>query len=225
MWPFPTKQLSAYLSNQGLQAWVTPQEKGQAKLLELSAIELEELIHSIDTHSRLPATFKRHNTTLRLAPSLGRCYALQAVKNKLDSSELKGLAEHWGKAFMGPKYTAWQWQAVQAKPGHPILLCACQVDVKNQNVFRNVKPELLNLIDSLKANDSAWVVCRDETLVQSALVLDGTIVSIRTWPSHYTSHVKEVINKHLLLTDDTCLSNIDHVVESRLGEVQTHGAL
>jgi len=225
VWPFQTKQLSAYLSNQGLLAWVTPKDKGQAKLQELSAIELEELIHSIDTDSRLPATFKRHNTTLRLAPSLGRCYSLQAVKNKLDASELKGLAEQWGKACMGPKYTAWKGKALHARPGHPILLCACQVDAKNQNVFRSVKPELLNLIDSINANDSAWVVCRDEVLVQSALVLDGTIASIRTWPSHYTSHVKEVIEKHMSLTDDTWGTNIHHVVESRLGEVQTHGAV
>lgn len=225
MWPFPTKQLSAYLSKERLLAWETLQEKGQAKSRKLSAMQLEELTHSINAQSQLPSALKRHNTTLRLAPSLGRCYTLQAASTKLGSSELKGLAKHWGKTFMGPNYTAWQWQAVQLELAQPILLCACKVDTPLLNAFQTVKPELLNLIDSLKANDSAWVVCRDETLVQSALVVNGAIASIRTWPSQYTNLVKEVIEKHMLLADDTRGKTIHHVVESRLGEVQPHGTL
>lgn len=224
MWPFPTKQLSAYLSKQSLLAWETPQDKGRSKLRKLPAIELKELKQTINIEGKLPLDLKRHKTILRLAPSLGRCYTLQAASTKLSSTELKGLAEHWGKTFMGSNYSAWQWQAVQAQAGDPILLCACQVHAEYLNVFQTVKPELLNLIDSLKADDSAWVVCRDEFLVQSALVTDGVIRSIRTWPNYYTSHVKEVIEKHILLANDTLGKNIHHVIESSLGEVQTHGA-
>lgn len=224
MWPFPTKQLSAYLSKQSLLAWETPQDKGQSKLQKLPSIRLEKLAHSINAQGNLPPDFKQFKTTLRLAPSLGRCYTLQASNTKLGSSELKGIAEHWGKTFMGSNYSAWQWQAAQAQAGDPILLCACQVHSEYLNVFQTVKPELLNLIDSLKADDSAWVVCRDEFLVQSALVTDGVIRSIRTWPNYYTSHVKEVIEKHILLANDTLGKNIHHVVESSLGEVKTHGA-
>jgi len=224
VWPFPTKQLSAYLSSQSLVAWETSPGNEHDQLKKLSAIQLEELTQSIHVQGKLPPAMKRHKTTLRLAPSLGRCYTLQAANNKLGSSELKGLAEHWGKTFMGPKYSAWQWQAMQIQPGDPILLCACQVNTQYLNVFQTVKPELLNLIDSLKANESSWVICHDEFLVQSALVKDGVIRSIRTWPSHYTNHVKEVVEKHMLLADETRGKNIHHVVESHLGEVQIHGA-
>jgi len=36
--------------------------------------------------------------------------------------------------------------------------------------------------------------------------------------------VNEVVEKHILLANDTCGKNIHHVVESRLGEVKIHDA-
>lgn len=100
MWPFQTKQLSAYLSNQGLLAWVTPKEKGQAKLQELSAIELEELIHSIDTDSRLPATFKRHTEQQLLQKKLVEARTIKpaTLEKKLQSYWTESKAD-WAGLF------------------------------------------------------------------------------------------------------------------------------
>jgi hypothetical protein len=224
VWPFPTKQLSAYLSTHGLLAWEMLQKKGQAQPRKLSAMELKDLTQSIDGQGQLPSALKQHKTTLRLAPELGRCYTLQTAQNKLGEIELTGLAEHWGRTFMGPQFGTWQWQAVQVEIEQPILLCACKADTQHLNAFETVKPELLYHIDALKKHSSAWVICRDEALVQSALVLEGKTASIRTWPSHYANHVQEVIEKHLSCSDTTRGLNINHVIESRLGEVQIHGS-
>ena len=217
MWPFSTKQFSAYLGTHGL-----------STIPHLTAEQIEQLTTSIRTRGQLPSPFNKHKTTLRLAPSAGRCYTLQATHNRLGQAELKGLAAHWGKTLMGPQCSTWQWQAVQIEIEQPILLCACKVDAQHLNAFQTVKPELLyqiEQIEALKKNSSAWLVCSDEYLVQSALVLNGQTVSIRTWPPDYTTHVHDVIEKHLLLSDATHTIKIDHIVESRLGEVKIHGSL
>jgi hypothetical protein len=223
VWPFPTKELSVYLSSKNLVAWEILHRKGKTSQQELSAVKLQEMTASIHEHSQLTTAFKQYKTTLRLAPSLGRCYTLQAANKSLSQAELNGLADHWGRIFMGSHYAEWQWQAIQFKPEQAVLLCACQVKAQHLDVFQTVKPELIHLIDSLDNKDCAWVVSRDEKLVQSALVLNGAISTIRAWPSQYTSDTKAVIKKHLLLSDDIQSASIDYVVESRFGEVQKHG--
>lgn len=190
---------------------------------KLPAEQLEQLVSTIRDSGRLPSPFNAYRTTLRLAPSFARCYTLHAAPTRLGSAELNGLAEHWAKTLMGQQWNEWQWQALQVEIQHPVLLFAFKVDEQHLNVFQAVKPELMYLIDTLQTHESAWVVCNDEALVQSALVLEGNIASIRTWPSHYTSHVKDVIDKHLLICDAARGANVHKVLESRFGEVIHHG--
>src|SRR5688500_17133124 len=102
---------------------------------KLPAAQLEQLLVSIRVGDPLPFPFHAYQSTLRLAPSLGPCYTLQAVRTILGQAELKGLAEHWGKTFMGPYWATWQWKAVQVEPEQPILLCACKVDSQYLNAF------------------------------------------------------------------------------------------
>lgn len=225
MWPFQTKQLIAYLGTDHFTAWETRQVNGQPASQQLQASTLEQLEASIRIAREVPSSFGKYQSTLRLAPSLARCYTLPAAQSSLGNNELQGLATYWAKTLMGLKWNTWNWQAVQSEIQQPILLCAHQVDTGYLNAFRKVKPELLYLMDTLEDRDSAWVISQDDVLVQSALVIEGAIVSIHTWPANYTSSAEEVIHKHGLLSDKACSFTVHRIVESRLGEVYQHGAL
>lgn len=194
MWPFQTKQLLAYL---GEHQCLAVQTQGNNSL-------------------------NKHQATLRIAPCFSRCIALPASSVRLDKNELRVLAQHWGKKLMGQHWSAWQWQAFQVQLNQAILLCACKVEPHYLSAFQKVVPEIIYQIEHLDANESAWLVCRDEVLVQSALLVENQILSIRTWPAMYSTTAQEVVETHRLLATDLNLPVVHRIVESRCGELSHH---
>ncbi|MCQ8895621.1 hypothetical protein NQT62_04085 [Limnobacter humi] len=205
-----------------MSAWEIDQKKTVVINRRLANEEIQALNASIRDESRLPDPLKRSRSVLRLSPSLGRFYMLPAVHIKLGSLELNALATHWAKTFMGSKQSLWQWQAVQSCTSDPILLCACKVDIEYRQAFKTVTPEVIHILSTLAHHDSAWVICRDDLLIQSALVLKGKVASAHAWPAMYSGGFVDVIEKHLLLSDQLLKAEVPQVIDSRYGEVETH---
>lgn len=225
MWPFHTPKLCGYLGTQGLCAWLEQSRIYRDSQQKLSNEQVKELESSIQGEGRLPKNFRKHQSILRLAPSLAPCYALPATSVKLGQDELKAVSEHWAKTFMGKSHADWVWQTVQTAPNEALLMAACKVSPNYLNSFETVKPDLLYLLDSIHDCDSSWIVCSDDLLVQSALVKNGKIVSVCTWPIHYGRDARSVIERHSLLRSHTSQARPCRIFESYLGEVSCHDAI
>ncbi|MFN4329275.1 MAG: hypothetical protein ACK4FF_10400 [Limnobacter sp.] len=179
-------------------------------------------MNTIKTEHKIPKPWTAYRSTLRLAPSVSKCILGPSASRKLSAFELDGLAKHWGNTLGLDQSSPWIWKAFQQNPQAPVVICACNVDFSETRVFENVAPELMYLFTSLKRKDSGFLISRDQYIVQSAVVTNGVIKSIRSWPAEYACERSQIVSIHKKLEPEMDSNAAMLIIESSCGDIQRH---